>query len=199
MVAISGDPSCPTVLERRRVELADPRLPGSKQPYHAAESLPLHEAETLISRCRVSTFALADSALAIPLLDLKKRGVDVVGCGLVMGSGRAVTDLPTILASHALIHTAEGDFFRNAITQASEKRGLPVTGLREKGAYDRAAMVLNTKFDELLQNLGAMGKSIAPWTQDEKLATLAAWMVLVASSRVTLVSEPARVARKAAS
>jgi hypothetical protein len=188
------------MLDRRRIELADPALRGSKQPYHAAEALSLHQAERHIDRCRASTFELAESAFATVIRELKERGADVIGCGLVMGSGRTVTEIARILESHALIHTAEGDFFRQAITQASEKRDLPMTGLREKEAYDRAAMLLNTKSDDLLQRLTAMGKTIgSPWTQDEKLATLAAWIVLASSWRMSVVLKSVSMARKAAS
>jgi hypothetical protein len=117
-----------------------------------------------------------------------------------MGSGRTVTEIARILESHALIHTAEGDFFRQAITQASEKCDLPMTGLREKEAFDRAAMLLNTKSDDLLQRLTAMGMTIgSPWTQDEKLATLAAWIALASSWRMSVVLKSVSMARKAAS
>lgn len=188
MVAITGDPQCPTVLDRRRISLADPAFAGSKQPYHAVEGLALSQAESLIDRYRKSTFGLAESALASTLHELKNLGANVVGCGLMMSSGRKVDELATILASHAQIHSAEGDFYRNAITYAAEKLGLPVTGLREKETHDRAIIMLNTTMDALLQKLGAMGKAIgSPWTQDEKLATLAAWIVLASSFTQTSV------------
>lgn len=183
MVAVADKPRYPTVLDRRRIELADPKLNGSKQPYHAAEPLPLREAERLLDRCRASTFDLADGAMANVVGELRKRGANVAGCGLLMGSGKTVTDLATILSSHALIHAAEGDFFRNAVAHASEQCGLSVLELREKQAYDRAASELNVNADELLTVLSAMGKAIgSPWTQDEKLAALAAWLVLASVS-----------------
>jgi len=184
MVALAGDSTSPTVIDRRRIVLADPKLEVSKQPYHAAEGLPLSDAEKLVDRCRASTLHLAEGALATALDDLKKRDAYVVGCGLLMSSGRNVTELATILSSHALIHSAEGDFFRNAITHAAGNSGLTVTGVREKQAYERAAAELNTNADALLRILGSMGKALGcPWTQDEKLATLAAWLVLASGSR----------------
>jgi len=45
MVAVAGTLSAPWVLERRRITIADPQLPGSTQPYHAAAELPFSLAE----------------------------------------------------------------------------------------------------------------------------------------------------------
>ena len=39
LVVVAGDPRAPEVVLRERIEMADPELPGSKQPYHAAEEL----------------------------------------------------------------------------------------------------------------------------------------------------------------
>jgi hypothetical protein len=51
-VAVAGSLDNPFVLERRRIETADPSIPGSRQPYHAAERLDVRKAENLIRLCR---------------------------------------------------------------------------------------------------------------------------------------------------
>ncbi len=53
VVAVSGSPGRPVVLERRRIETADTAIPGSKQPFHAAERLGVERAEALIRQCRI--------------------------------------------------------------------------------------------------------------------------------------------------
>jgi len=55
----------------------------------------------------------------------------VVGCGVVLGSGKALPELERVLASHALIHTAEARCFASS-GMAAKECGLPVTGVREK-------------------------------------------------------------------
>lgn len=45
LVAVGADAARPRVLLRERIEMADPRLVGSKQPYHEIEGMPLREAE----------------------------------------------------------------------------------------------------------------------------------------------------------
>ena len=94
------------MVDRRHIELADGRIPGSKQPYHAAEGLPIREAKAMIERCRKSTWLLARRGL-----EEIGRDRDVRCCGMLLAGGRPLPDLPNILASHALIHTAEAEVF----------------------------------------------------------------------------------------
>src|SRR5205807_1408377 len=51
-IALGGSLAAPTVLGRRRVELADRSLPGSVQPFHAARDLGPEAGERLVARCR---------------------------------------------------------------------------------------------------------------------------------------------------
>jgi len=44
--------------------------------------------------------------------DLRGKGYRPVGSALLLASGRPLPKLETILASHALIHTADGEHFR---------------------------------------------------------------------------------------
>lgn len=168
MVAVAGTIDAPRVLERRRIVIADPELPGSKQPYHAATELPFAKAEALVRRAIESSRALALEAMAAAVKLLRSQGHEVAACGVVLGSGKALPGLEGILASHALIHTAEGEMFRDVLVWAAQKHRLPVTGVREKG-LDATA----------LKRIGPFGKLIGPpWTQDQKYATVAALMAL---------------------
>ncbi len=51
LVVVAGPPRSPAVIDRRRIELVDPGIPGSKQPYHAAQKLDLKKAEEVVRRC----------------------------------------------------------------------------------------------------------------------------------------------------
>ena len=179
VVAVAGPLRSPEVVDRRRIEIADPAIPGSKQPYHAAEGLPLKKAEALIERCAASTQKLARGAVRTLVQDLEKRGCAVIGAGILLGSGRPVPALAVTLASHALIHTAEGEFFRNAIIEASEHCNIPLVRVKERELFQCAASQLRVPAGELQRRVAEMGKLIGPpWRQDEKLATLVGWLVL---------------------
>ncbi len=170
MVAVAGTIDAPHVLERRRIVIADPDMPGSKQPYHAAAELPFPEAEALVRMAIESSQALALEVMSASVKTLRSKGHEVAGCGVVLGSGKALPALEGILASHALIHTAEGEMFRNVLVWAAQEHRLPVTGVREKE--------LDATW---LKRIGSLGKLIGPpWTQDQKYATVAALMALAA-------------------
>jgi hypothetical protein len=184
LVAIAGPPHSPAVIDRRRIELADAAIPASKQPYHAAATLDLKKAEELVRRSTDRASLLAGQALRAVLDDLRKKGHEVVGCGILLRSGRPLTTLAATLASHALIHTAEGDLFRNALTHASERCGLPVTGVKERELYARGTAELGVPADQLQRRVTELGRPIGPpWRQDDKYAALVGWLVLAAASR----------------
>ncbi|MCI0403477.1 MAG: hypothetical protein L0212_08140 [Acidobacteria bacterium] len=181
VVVVTGTPAAPVILDRRRLEIADPKLRGSKQPYHAAEGLPFKDAEQIIRRCTASTNALAERAVRGVVDDAQAKGYRVTGCGLLTASGWPLPDLAAILTSHALIHAAEGEMFRETLVRASEKCGLAVTRVRERELLERAAAALRAPADKLLRRLADLGRSLGPpWTQDQKLAALVALLALAA-------------------
>ena len=179
LVSLAGPVAEPRVLGRRRVILAEPDIPGSKQPYHAAEGLDLPEAEKLLGLCTRTTRALALRAVRGAVAELAKAGHHVAGCGLVLGAGRPLPSVAAILASHALIHAAEGEMFREALRQAGTKCGLPVTGVSERDLRDRCARALGLEEAALARRLDDWRKALGPpWTRDEKEATLVGWLAL---------------------
>jgi hypothetical protein len=180
-VAVSGSPTAPVVVDRRRLEIADPDDPNAKQPYHAAEPLDFPAAERLIRGCLDVSQHLARDAVGAMIADLRAAGHAVVGCGLLQGSGRSLPDLAGILASHALIHAAEGQMFRDVLADAARHYKLPVTEIREREVIARCTADLGLTSERLTQMLAEIGRTLGPpWRQDEKFATLAAMLALVA-------------------
>ena len=173
-----GEPAVsPEVLVKCRVELAGRGITGSLQPYHTAAPMELPDAESYIRKCSDSSAALARTAVR----DVTARLHDchVEGACILLASGRPLPPLPAVLASHALIHAAEGEFYRSVLRQACEHCGLAVTGVREKDIAAEVARALNRPDQDLALALAQMGKSAGPpWQQDQKLAALGAWLVL---------------------
>jgi hypothetical protein len=180
LVAVVGTGSSVEVVDRRRIELCASKTPGPKQPYHEAERQKLEKARQIVTRYAEEAGRLATEELRTVLADLKTRGHSVVGCGLLLASGRPLPDLESILASHALIHSADGELFRHAIADAAEKNRLPLLRIKEKEAIGEAASRLRIEAGELQRRVAALGKTVGPpWTQDQKLAAIAAWLALV--------------------
>lgn len=177
VVAAAGFPSRPVIVERRRIQIADPALAGSKQPYHAAVNA--EYPEDLIRRFRDSSNSLGISAIVSLVDELKEKGSTVVGAAVLCAAGRALPDLATILRSHPLLHTAEGEFFREVVASAAEHCSLTLIRIKEREAWDRGTGLFNPPVKDLHEYMSTLGKALGPpWTQDEKLACLAAWFVL---------------------
>jgi len=182
VVAIAVAADAPVVVDRRRIDLAGSGVP--KQPYHAAESLGLEKARGRLAGWERDTARLAADGMRRAVSDLAAKGHAVVGCGMLLASGRPLPPLAAILDSHALIHTADGEHFREAIRKAASRAGLPTTEVREKEIWERAGEILGRRADRLRREIDALGKPLGPpWTADQKLAALAAWMSLAARRR----------------
>src|SRR3954465_14891004 len=93
MVVVAGTIDAPRVRERRRIVIADPEIPGSKQPYHAAAELPFSDAASVVRNATEASRALALDAVAATVRALRLQGHDVCGCGILLGSGKALPDL----------------------------------------------------------------------------------------------------------
>ncbi len=168
MIAM-GDPM--QVLERRRIVCIDESVDGAKQPYHFAEKLEIGAAQRHIAECTSNSDRFAKHALASAVRDISRRDFEIAGAAIVEASGRPLPDLPRILLSHALIHAAEGEFFRDVFRRACQSAGLPVLSIAERD--------LNAAPESLRKSVNDLGRTLGPpWTQDQKLAAMAACMVL---------------------
>ena len=87
--------------------------------------------------------------------------------------------LEATLASHALIHTADGNHFRDALGHGCEALGLPVTRVTHKDLTARASVTLGKSPQALAATLATLGRGLgAPWGADQKAAALLAWLLL---------------------
>ena len=83
---------------------------------------------------------LAAEAVREVIADTRQKGYEISTSCILTGSGRSIPALDKIVASHPLLHTAEGELFRNAIARACLNHGLPVVAVKEKELMARAPM-----------------------------------------------------------
>jgi len=179
LIAIAGDAASPQLIERGRIVIIDPKSSGAAQPYHFAKNLKLTEAEQHIARSAAASARLAEEALREITGRLAQSGFIVAGAALLLSAGRTLPPLPRVLAAHPLIHTAEGEFFREAFRHALEQLCIRVTGIRERELEARSAAVFGKSAVQLPSRIDSAARSLGPpWTQDQKLAALAAMVVL---------------------
>src|SRR6266852_7067434 len=184
VVAVCIDNSSPVVPARKRVHLVETFTYAFRQPYHTAEKMPQGQAREFISRMRTESRRHAYRAVQELESRTQEQGVKLTRCGLLLASGRPLPVLEKILASHALIHTADGELFREALLHASARCGLRDFTFKEKELVDRAENILRLKCTVLMRRVTELGTPFgAPWSQDEKFATLAAWLALAVPSK----------------
>ena len=178
-VVVCGPVDAPVVVDRRRIQLVKIFSYTFRQPYHTAEKMPRQDAGKFIRGVLSEAKRLALSSLRSLQTDLAGGDFKIVRGALLLASGRALPALEQILASHALIHTADGELFRDSLQAACARCDLPVQGIREKELFETASKALGIQPAILKRRIAAFGRSLGPpWSQDEKFAALAAWLSL---------------------
>ena len=177
VVVVCGPADAPVVVDRRRIELVKKFTYTFRQPYHTAEKMPLADAVKFIRGVQSDAKRLAASSLRSLQEDLAQGEFKIVRAALLLASGRPLPRLEQILASHALIHTADGELFRDGLRAACAARDLPVQAVKEKELFGLASKVLGVEPAALKRRVAALGKLLGPpWGQDEKFAALGAWL-----------------------
>jgi len=178
-VVVSLEKGAPVVLRRMRLQMVKTFSYAYRQPYHTAEKMELAEAEKFVTGVRAEAEDLTCKALRALKLELKNLQWQLDGGCLLLASGSALPEFAKILASHALIHTADGELFRAAIRAACARCGVRVTTIRERELVECCAEKFSLKPAEVLRRAAELGREFgAPWTQDQKFATVGAWWAL---------------------
>lgn len=157
LVRVTGTRATPVVAARERV-LACDVLDG--QLYHLAAER-TRDREAFVARRRARAIELAIAALRAVAAEA------TAAC--VVGTVAALPPLPAIVASHPLIHGAEGELWRAIFAEAAAALGLAVTRSDANSVRARQPATL------LADGKRAFG---APWTREVQDAALAAWAVL---------------------
>jgi hypothetical protein len=179
LIALAVTKGVPSVLSRQRLHLVETFTYEFRQPFHTGEKMPLDEARAFISRAQKEARRLALQAIRKLQAELEERGYSLDYCGLLLPSGRPLPELSKILASHSLIHSADGELFRESLLDASARCGLTAVTIRERELLDSASRILRTKPNDLMRCIAELGRPLgAPWSQDEKLSAVVAWVSL---------------------
>jgi len=190
LIALSVTKGAPVVLFRERIHLVENFTYKFRQPYHTAKKLPLEEARAFVARVRSEARRLARRVIRELKTELRDQGYSLTGFGLLLASGRPLPVFAKILAAHSLIHTADGELFREALVHAAARTGLKPVVIRERELADSASRALRSKPADLAQSISVLGLPLGPpWSQDEKLASLVAWLAASSPSSASHSSQ----------
>ena len=129
-------------------------------------------------RRRRPTAAYERAAAALAEL---AAGHEVVGAAIVAGAGTVREDVPLAraLTAHAMLHAAEGELYRDALADAADALGLPVTLVPPRDTPALGRRVLGCDDEDLRGRLTELGRPFGPpWTRDHKDAVVAALALL---------------------
>ena len=175
-ILLAGPVDAPTVSGRRAIQLWDPAIPESHQPYHAELELPPEKSAAVVKRAIAAVESLALTAMKDLATEVRRSGQNLRGVGLVVGSD---TDPRRIGNPHVRAHALEGKLFRDVLETAARELTLPCVVVVEREAFDKAAAALGRKPAALKRIVSDYRRSAgAPWGGEEKTATVAAWMAL---------------------
>jgi hypothetical protein len=173
-VLLTGTPSSPRVLDSRRIDLSDPAMPESRQPYHHGFGTARAGGRELARLLRsVRQFGM--QSVGALIREHQASGLELTGVGLVVGS---LIDPKQIANDHIRIHALEGQLFRRVVQAAVEASGLSCSIRRDRDLYAMAAESLRLAEQEVRSTAAALGRATSgPWRVEEKLAGVAAWLL----------------------
>ena len=179
LVAVGGEPASTSRSScAERVVLVDDRLP--RMAYHAALDVEIERAGRPSSP--KSNERPRDGA--VTSLDGCERSCTTTatrssGIAIAAGTAAVPDDLAKILASHTLVHAAEGELYREALVAAAEDSRPAGHAVRQQAGHQRSRTTLRVDADTLAQRLGDLRKPLGPpWQKDHREATAAALLVL---------------------
>ena len=174
-VGVTGPMSAPRVVVRHKIVFA---AGDERSVYHQVADAPEGEAEALIARVRTAVEANATGGIA-RLVELLRGDGLIVRLAVTPKGGRKLPTLAEIRRVHTLQHAAEGEFYRDAVAAGCEALGLPVRRPVERELPALTCDRLGIDRVELDSRMKAMGARLgSPWSEDQRLAMLAAWTEL---------------------
>ena len=180
VVLLTGPPGSPRAVDSRRIELSDPALPESRQPYHAGFGTARGRGPALTRLLR-SVRRFGKHSVSGLIRDYKAAGYRLTGVGVVAGS---LIDPERITNEHIRIHALEGRLFRSVIEEGVVASALSCSVWRDRDLYALAADALRQREDHVRATVAALGGAIAgPWRVEQKSAALAAWLALATHGR----------------
>src|SRR6202012_5903737 len=113
------------------------------------------------------------------IADLQNDGVAVRAAAVSAAGAKLPDDLADIFRVHSRQHAAEGNFYRDVVADACAGRGLSVRRVVERTLADEVGALIGADAAEVAERLKAMGAELGPpWSEDYRLAILAAWLHL---------------------
>jgi hypothetical protein len=196
-VALEGPPAAPRVIARHVVELCDPGIPETRQPYHDGFFSTEEDAREIARRVGIVKRCAKKSVAAL-VAQMERDAVRLacpepvegrarseqasaqrrsVRAALIVGS---LIDPTTVANPHIRAHAHEGRLFRTVLEEALAAHAIECDVIVDRELPARAAKALGRPASVVARTVAAFGKTLgSPWRAEEKAAATAAWLALI--------------------
>ena len=144
-ILLVGPVRLPQLCDIRLIDLSDPKIPATRQPYHAAMGKLEANTARLKSRLQIVRRVTKHSVAKI-VSDHRRDGHKISRAGFVVGSQ---IDPASIANPHIRAHALEGQLFRTALADALRAHQIQCLVLTEREALAKAATLLKKSPGEL--------------------------------------------------
>ena len=171
-VLIATASKAPTVRDSRVIELSDPDVPDSRQPYHAGFGTEQTDTAKVTRLVRgIEQFSRRQIAALLKELGAAQT---VRRAAVVVAS---LTDPASIANQHMRAHASEGRLFRTVLVDGLERCGVTVRVVLEREVYELLGKALRRTPNEMKAQVTALGEGVGRWRAEQKLAAAAAWLI----------------------
>ena len=171
-VLIAHSHKVPTVIDSRVIELADPDVPHSRQPFHAG--LGTEQTDTAKVTRLVRGIERFSRRMIAALLEEYRQHHQLRGAAVVASS---LTDPASIANQHMRAHASEGRLFRTVLVDALEHCDVAVRVVLEREVYQLLGKALRRPPTDAKHKVATLGERVARWRAEQKVAAAAAWLV----------------------
>jgi hypothetical protein len=189
-VVLDGSRQTPRPVASRIVELSDPAIAETRQPYHDGfykteeDARELARRVAIVKRCaRKSVAALLGQmereplrlARPEPVEGRARSGQAAVRAALVVGS---LIDPATVANPHIRAHAREGQLFRTVLEESLAAHAVDCDVIVHKQLASQVAKELGRPAS-VARAVASFGKTLGGrWRAEEKAAAMAAWLAL---------------------
>ena len=171
-VLIANSKKAPTVIDSRVIELADPGVADSRQPYHAGFGTAQTDTAKVTRLVRgIERFSRRTIAA---LVSEYREHYRLHSAAVVAAS---LTDPATIANQHMRAHASEGRLFRTVLIDGLKHCDVPVRVVLEREVYELLGKALGRSPSQAKSRVAALGEGIGRWRAEQKVAAAAAWLV----------------------
>jgi hypothetical protein len=171
-VLIANSKKAPAVIDSRLIELADPGVAHSRQPYHAGFGTAQSDTAKVARLVRgIERFS---SRTIAALVDEYREHHRLRSAAVVVAS---LTDPASIGNQHMRAHASEGRLFRTVLVDGLERCGVKVRVVLEREVYELLGKALRRSPSRVKTQVAALGEGAGRWRAEQKVAAAAAWLV----------------------